>query len=397
MAFDLSLSDEQLALRQRAKASFQTIRERHKSVRAPERPGTAYDEVWSCLAEVGFLGALVPEEYGGNDRGLLPATIVMEELAGQGLHSFGPILTAMGSASIARFGSEKLKEEILPRIASGKLKLAIASTEAEAGFNVLNIKTFAEQQGDHFLVNGSKIYISGADVANYLMLVVRTITREECDRRGLPKSAGLGLLLVDPKTEGLERSPVPSRGEGVLSQFALELKNVRVPTAQRIGNEEHGAKVMFQMFNPERTLAAAMALGISRYCLDLACEHARTRKVFADIPIGAYQSVQHPLAEVAVRQEAIRLMTYRAAWLFDRRGRAGELAESANSAKYLSAELAMQAVDAALDTFGGKGFDEDHGIVHLWEAARLLKTAPISNALILNQIAEHNLELPRSY
>ena len=140
-----------------------------------------------------------------------------------------------------------------------------------------------------------------------------------------------------------------------------------------------------------------MAVGMSRYCLELACEHARRRKVFGATPIGAYQSIQHPLAEVAIRQEAARLMTYRSACLFDEQADPREVAEAANSAKYLAAQLAARSVDAAIDTFGGKGFDEDHGIIHLWEQARLLKTAPISNALILNQTAERRLGLPRSY
>ena len=151
------------------------------------------------------------------------------------------------------------------------------------------------------------------------------------------------------------------------------------------------------MFNPERTLAAAMALGISRYCLELACEHARGRKVFGDTPIGAYQAVQHPLADVAARQQAARLMVHRAAASFDREAPVAEQAASANAAKYLASELALRSVDAAIDAFGGKGFDERHGIIHLWEAARLLKTSPISNALILNQIAVRELGLPRSY
>jgi len=321
----------------------------------------------------------------------------MEELAAQSLHSFRPVLSSMGAIAIARFGSDELKSRILPKIVSGEIKLAIAATEEEAGFNVLNAKTFAENRGDHYLVNGSKTYISGFDVADYSLLVTRTMTREKCEQQGMPKTGGISMLLVDNKSKGLKYEPVPSHGEGVLTQFKLEFENVSIPADHLIGTEHEGTKVMFTIFNPERTLASGMALGMSRYCLELACQHARERKVFADTPIGAYQSIQHPLAELAIRLEAARLITYKSAQLFDQGLKAGEVAFSANSAKFLTSELAIKAVDATIDTFGGKGFDEDYGIIHLLDAARLLKTAPISNALILNQIAERYLDLPRSY
>ena len=392
-----SLTDEQLELQDRARKSFQAICDRYGSVRADERPKATLDDIWTALADLGFQGFLVPECYGGSGLGLLPAVLVMEELGALGLQSFRPILLSMGAVAISRFGSETLQREFLPRIARGELKVAIASTEAEAGFNVLDVRTRAENFGDHFVVNGSKMYVSGVDVADCMLTVTRTMTREQCDRQGMPKTAGISLLLIDANAEGIEREPVPSRGEGALTQFALQFDNVQVPVSYLIGEENGGAKAMFQMFNPERTLASAMALGMSRYCLDIACQHARTRCVFGNTPIGAYQSVQHPLAGVAIRLEAVRLVIHRSAQLFDDEADPNDLAESANSAKYLAAELAQHAVDAAIDTFGGKGFDEDYGIIHLWEAARLLKTVPISNALILNQIAERRLKLPRSY
>ena len=339
----------------------------------------------------------MPEGYGGNGKGLLPAVLVMEELAALGLHSFRPILLSMGAAAIARFGSASLQQEFLPRIGRGEVRLAIASTEAEAGFNVLNVQTYAQNLGDHFVVNGSKVYVSGVDIADCMLTVTRTMTRERCARQGMPKTAGISLLLIDANAEGVEREPMPSRGEMALTQSAVQFANVRVPRSRLIGEENGGARAMFHMFNPERVLVSAMAIGMGRYCLDLACGHARQRCVFADTPIGEYQSVQHPLAEVAIRLEAVRLITYRSAQLYDDNANPNDLAASANSAKFLAAELAQHAVDAAIDTFGGKGFDEDYGIIHFWEAARLLKTAPISNGLILNQIAERSLNLPRSY
>ena len=397
MPFDLSLSREQIELKQKSHQIFTAIRDQHQSLSAVDRQTATIRDVWSALTDLGFLAFLIPGQYGGNNKGLMSSSIVMEELSAKGLHSFAPILTTMGAVSISRFGTETLRQRMLPQIAGGELKIAIAATEADAGFNVLNVKTFAENHGDHFVITGSKIYVSGVDLADYLLLVTRTMARDQCDQQGLPKTYGISLFLVETGAEGIERESVPSRGEGMMTQFTLQLSNVKVPANQLIGEEHKGAKVMFTMFNPERTLAAALGLGISRYCLDLACQHARARKVFDDTPIGAYQSIQHPLAEIAIRMEAVRLMTYRSAYLFDNNADPNELAESANSAKYLASELAIKAVDAAIDTFGGKGFDEVYGIIQLWEHARLLKTSPISNALILNQIAERTLNLPRSY
>lgn len=397
MPFDLTLTPDQLQLKENAANAFRAIVDRYPALRANERQKIAFDDVWQALVDMGFLGFLVPERYSGNDQGLFAASIVMEKLAALSLHSFAPILSTMGAAAITRFGNESLKQEILPLIANGKLKIAIAATEADAGFNVFNVQTLAEKHGDNYVINGSKIYVSGVDVTDYMLLVTRTTPLDECINRGLSKTYGMSMFLVKTDAEGLNSTPVPSHGEGVFSQFALTLNDVQVPSNYIVGKENEGAWIMFHIFNPERTLASAMALGICRYCLELACEHAKTRKVFGDTPIGAYQSIQHPLADIAIKMEAARLMTYRSAMLFDANAELSNIAEAANAAKYLSAELALSAIDAAIDVFGGKGFDEDHGIIHLWEAARLLKTAPISNALILNQIAEQQLRLPRSY
>ncbi len=397
MALDFALSPEIVELRESARDLFRSVSDRHGTLRAGERQRAARDEVWSALSDLGFHGFLVSEAYGGRGQGLLAAVLVMEELAACGLQSFLPILGSMVSACLDAFGSDALKEEVLRPLAAGDVKAAIASTESEAGFNVLNVRTTAENRGDHYVVQGSKTYISGADGADLALFVTRTMSLEDCKRQGLPKTAGLSLFIVDLESDGITRTELPSRGEGVLTQFALEIQDLHVPSVRLLGDEHGGVKVMFRAFNPERALAGAMALGISRYCLDLAAGHARTRKVFGDTPIGAYQSVQHPLADIAVRMEALRWMVYRAAWLFDQGRDARDVAVAANSAKYLGAELAVRAVDAAIDTFGGKGFDEEYGVIHLWEQARLLKTAPISNALILNQIAEHALGLPRSY
>ncbi len=397
MDLDFSFDESLLELKRTSRGAFEKIISRHSSLNAPARQKAALDEVWNTLADLGFQGFLIPKKLGGNGRGLLAAAVVMEELGAVSLHSFRPILTTMTAAGIDKFGSEELKSDFLPGIAAGEIKTAIAATESRAGFNVFNIDTIAEKKDGDYLIDGSKTYISGVDISDHLILITRTKSLKDCLDQGLSKTYGLSVFIIDKDAEGIEITPVPSRGEGVMTQYALRFNGVYVPDSRLIGEEHQGAKVLFHVFNPERILAAAMAVGISRYCLEKACGHARERRVFKDTPIGAYQSIQHPLADLFILIEAARLLTHRAACLFDREAEIASIAESANSAKYLAAETAMKAVDAAIDAFGGKGFDEDYGIIHLLEAARLLKTSPISNALILNQIAEHSLNLPRSY
>ena len=397
MSLNLNLSPASMDLKKRAHDAFSSIVARHQDLRANILQKEVVEEVWQALAGLGYHGFLIPEEDGGNNQGLLASVVVMEELAAAGLHSFLPILLSMGAVILSRFGTRDVKARVVPPLVRGELKLAIASTEEEAGFNVFNIRTFAEKRDDHFLVNGAKTYISGADIADYAILITRTISIDDCIEKCLSKKTGITLFLADMKSAGIEMTPLPSRGEGVLDQFSLKLDNLKIPEENIIGEINDGSEVMFNCFNPERTLAAAMALGLSEYCLNRACDYARGRKVFGNTAIGAYQSIQHPLAEVSIEQDAVRLMVYKAASLFDENESLAEQAKAANSAKYLSSELAIKSVDAAIDAFGGKGFDEDYGIIHLWEAARLLKTSPISNALILNQLAEHTLKLPRSY
>jgi alkylation response protein AidB-like acyl-CoA dehydrogenase len=229
-----------------------------------------------------------------------------------------------------------------------------------------------------------------------MMVLARTLSPEECQARGLPKVAGLSLLLVDARAKGIVRRPLAAHGDGGLTPFEVTFEDVAVPADHRVAEEHAAVPPMFAAFNAERVLFAAGGIGLSQYCLDRACEHARKREVFRG-PIGAYQSIQHPLAEAKVLQEAVRLMTYRAARAFDLGDDPARVGVHANSAKLLAARLALRAVDAAIDAFGGKGFDEEYGLIHLWEQARLMKTSPISEALILNGIAEGVLGLPRSY
>jgi alkylation response protein AidB-like acyl-CoA dehydrogenase len=282
-------------------------------------------------------------------------------------------------------------------VAAGTVRLALAITEAAAGFNTFNIRTQARRHGDGYRISGTKIYISGADVADWLLVLARTSTPEECAARGLSRTAGLAFFVVPAKAPGLRLRQVPTTAEGTLRQFELELRDVEVPAEDLVGQEDQGVRPLLDLLNPERVLISATVVGTATHCLGVACEHARNRRVFGDVPIGRYQAVQHPLAEVRIRQEAVRLIVREAARDFDSGTDARELAFLSNATKFLAAELGNKAVDAAIETLGGKGFDQRYGVIHQFEFMRLLKTAPVSGTLILNHVAEHTLGLPRSY
>ena len=285
----------------------------------------------------------------------------------------------------------------IPNIATGKHKFCFAITEADSGSNTFRIKTLAKKDGNKYIVNGSKTFITGVDVADYMLLVVRTKSYEQVVKEGMPKAFGLSLLIVDTKSKGITLHTLPTRGIEGMNQFTIFFDNVEVPKENLVGEEDAGSMALFKALNPERILAAATVVGVSQFCLNKAVAFANVRHVFKDVPIGQYQAIQHPLAEVKIYQEAVRLLYSKAAWAFDKEQNPGEVGMYANMAKYLGAELGIMAVDRTIETLGGNGFSEEYEIVYLWEAMRLLKTAPISKEMILNYISEHMLGLPRSY
>jgi len=354
-------------------------------------------ELWDAFADVGLLGCLVPEEYGGNGAGLLALTVGFEEICAQGFSPGLLLVTAMDSACILKNGSPELKQKYLPGIADGTLKFCFAITEPDAGTNTFRLKTSAKRDGDDYVLNGQKVFISGVDVADYMLVVTRTTSIEELEAQGKPKSQGISLFVVDTKSPGIEKTVINIGLSEELRQFQLFFDNVRVPADQLVGQEGNGTFAMFNSLNPERILAAAICAGMAEYALRKAVTYAQERKVFKDTPIGAYQSIAHPLAEVKINLEAVKLMTYRAAWAFDQDMNPTEVGTYANMAKFLGADLAIKAVDAAIETHGGMGFVEETGLIGLWNGARLFKTAPVSREMLLNYVSEWTLGLPKSY
>ena len=354
-------------------------------------------ELWEDFAQLGLLGCMVPEEYGGNNAGLLPLALAFEELTTQGFFPGLMLVTSMDASCILKNGSTELKQRFLPKIADGSRKLCFAVTEPNAGTNTFRVETVARRHGDVYRINGQKIFITGVEHADYMLLVTRTTTVDELKAAGRPKSEGLSLFIVDTKSPGLTKTPVPTMANDGSHQWQLFFDDVEVPADNLVGSEGGGTMAMFNSLNPERILAAAICSGMIELCVSKAVAYAKERKVFGDTPIGAYQSIAHPLAQVKIEHEAVKLMMYKAAWMFDQGMNPLDVGNFSNRAKFLAAETALKAVDAAIETHGGNGFSEDFGLVNLWYGARLFKTAPVSREMILNYVSEWTLGLPRSY
>src|SRR6185295_9364419 len=307
MALDFSLSPEQQGIIARARAAFVPL----AGWPARARTGEMHEAAWAALGEAGFFAAAGADP--GPAGGLLGLCLALEELGAAGLPTMQPILTAAAAIAVARHGEEDLKHGLLPGVTTGTCRFCLAITAAEAGFNTFRTKTRAERLGRFYRLTGSKIYTTGADVAEAMLVLARSIPYEECVERGLPKTAGLIWLVVDPAAPGVAKREMPTRGEGVLRQFEIELFDVEIPVEDRVGGEGEGLPVLLDLIQVERALVAAMLVGAVRWCLDVASAHARERKVWGDAPIGSYQAVQHPLARAKVGEEAVRLLAWRAA------------------------------------------------------------------------------------
>ncbi len=350
--------------------------------------GTPCTDLWHALGDAGFLGVNLPEEYGGGGAGMVELAIVCEETAAAGV----PLLLLLVSSAISgemitRFGSAEQRAEWLPRMADGRSKVVFAITEPDAGSNTHRLSTTARADGDEFVINGSKYYISGIDEADAVLLVTTT------GRDAATGRAELTLLLVPTDAPGLTATPLPVSAKLPEKQFTLYFDDVRVPASNVVGEVGRGFAQVFHGLNPERITGAAVCLGIARHVLAQACEYARNRVVW-DVPIAAHQGIAHPLAKAKIESDLAALMTYKAAWLHDQELDAGE---AANMAKYAAAEAAFNAVDSAIQTHGGNGLSTEYGLLPYWGVARLLRIAPVSREMILNYVAQHSLGLQRSY
>jgi alkylation response protein AidB-like acyl-CoA dehydrogenase len=349
------------------------------------------DELWAEVGAAGFLGVNVPEEYGGGGMGITELALVCEELAANGCPLLIMVVSpAICATIIAKFGTGEQKERWLPGFATGELKMAFAITEPDAGSNSHNLSLTATKDGDLYRLNGSKYYISGVDEAQAVLVVTRSSVDPETGR------GRLSLFVVDTDTPGLEKQVLPVEITAPEKQYTLFFDNVQVEADRLIGAEGEGLFQVFFGLNPERIMSAAIANGVSRYALDKAAAYARDRDVWGT-PIGRHQGIAHPLAKSKIEVELARVMTDKAAWYCDNDGDSPLAGETANMAKYAAAEATLAALDQSIQTHGGNGMSTEYGIADLWGMARLLRIAPVSREMILNYVAQHSLQLPRSY
>ena len=355
------------------------------------KSGGRATELWEAVARAGFIGVNIPEEYGGGGMGLLELSIVGEELAAGGCPALMMVVSpAICGSILARHGTEEQKRHWLPKIAGTEhpgWKMAFAITEPDAGSNSHNISMVATRDGDEYRLSGTKYYISGVDESEAVLVVART---------GIDEGSGRGklsLFVVDTEAPGLERAVIPVEIVAPEKQYTLFFDDVRVPADRLIGAEHEGLRQVFTGLNPERIMGAAQGNGIGRYALDKASAYACERRVWG-VPIGTHQGLAHPLAIAKIEVDLARLMTMKAAWLYDTGAEAGE---AANMAKYASAEASLRALDQAIQTHGGNGMATEYGLSTLWGIARLFRTAPVSREMVLNFVAQHSLGLPKSY
>ncbi len=349
--------------------------------------GEPPSELWDALASRGYLGVNIPEEYGGSGLGMSALAWVGEEIAAAGCNLILIVVSpAIVGSILTRHGTPDQKERWLTRIGQGSIKIAFAITESDAGSNSHNISTAARRTTNGYSLNGQKTYISGVEEADAILVVARK--REQDGTLSLPL-----LAIVDSNAPGLERQHIPTVEPGANHQWQLFFDDVHVDEDRIIGGESAGLRAAFDGLNPERIMGAAFCNGGARRALALASQYAREREVWG-VPIGAHQGISHPLAQGKIELELARLMTRKAAALYD----AGlSAAEESNMAKYAAAEAGVHCVDQAIQTHGGNGFSLEYGLTDLYWGVRLVRTAPVSREMILNYVAEHSLGLPRSY
>jgi alkylation response protein AidB-like acyl-CoA dehydrogenase len=353
------------------------------------RSGEKTAELWNEAGKLGYLGVNVPEEYGGGGGNIGDLAAVAEELAAQGCGLLLMVVSpAICATIIARFGTDEQKQTWLPRFADGSLRMSFAITEPDAGSNAHKLTTTARHDGDGWVLSGRKVFISGVDEAEAVMVVGRT----EDAKTGRLKPA---LFIVPTDAPGFEFQPIEMDIVSPDKQFMLFLDDVRLPADALVGSQDAALLQLFAGLNPERIMASSFAIGMGRYALGKAVEYAKTRQVWST-PIGAHQGVAHPLAEAKIELELAKVMTQKAAALYD----AGEdmaAGESANMAKYAAAEASVKAVDAAVQVHGGNGMTAEYGLGALVAAARVNRIAPVSREMILNFVAQNTLGLPKSY
>jgi acyl-CoA dehydrogenase len=357
-----------------------------------DRDGTFPGEFHQSMAEAGWLGIAMPEDVGGAGLGICEAALMMQAVAESGggmtaassIH--GPVFSMQ---PVALFGSDEQKQRMIPPVLRGEDRICFAVTEPNTGLDTTKLKTRAEKRDGGYLLNGEKIWISVAQVANKMMILARTTPLEEVKR----KTDGLSLFFTDLDRSKIEVRVIHKMGRHAVDSNMLFISDLWVPEEDRIGNEGEGFKIILHGLNPERVLLGAEAIGLGRVAIQRAARYARERIVF-DRPIGMNQGIQHPLAKCWAQVEAANLMVMKAANLFDK---GQECGVEANAGKYLAAEAGFEACHTAMLTLGGMGYAQEYHIERYLREILIPRIAPVSPHMILNFLAEKVLELPKSY
>ena len=380
-------TDEQLALRAAVAGLAAGYGYAYYTEQA--RTGGRLTELWQEAGRLGFIGVNLPEECGGGGAGMYELSIVAEELAAAGCGLLMMVVSpAICGTIIARFGTDGQKQHWLPKIASGSSIMAFGITEPDAGSNSHKLTTVASRDGDTWVLTGRKIYISGVDEAEAVLIVARTADAKTGKLRP-------ALFVVPTDTPGFSYQPLEMDIVMPEKQYLLFLDEVKLPATALIGEESAAILQLFAGLNPERIMASAMAIGSARYALGKATGYARERTVWS-VPIGAHQGLAHPLAQVKIELELARLMMQKAAALYD----AGDdmaAGEAANMAKYAAAEAAVRTVDQAIQALGGSSMTREFGLAAMLANVRTTRIAPVSREMILNFVAQYSLGLPKSY
>ncbi len=389
---EFQLSDEQKMMVETAQRVGQEFGLEYWARKDKEKAFPA--ECWRAVCQAGLGGANLPEQYGGSGLGMLELALITETLAATGagstigqLFMINPIF---GGVGVSQYGSDAMRETLLPRLCEGDLNFCMALTEPDAGSNTLAMKTFAHSDGDGWRLRGQKIWITAVDVAEKMLVVARTKRSDEIEK----PTQGISLFLIDTERDGLSYTPIEKLGTNTLTSSSVFFDDVEVRSDELIGTLHEGWKELLEVLNTERIITTAGLVGAGRLAIELAVGYAQDRRVFGSKPISAYQGLQFPLAQAHAEMRCAQLMNYQAAWKCDRGLPYGS---EANVAKLLAAQGANHAIERAMQTLGGMGYAREYHIERLWRDARLFKFAPVSEEMILNFIAVHDLGMARSY
>ncbi len=355
-----------------------------------DETGNWPEEFTRAMAAGGWLGIAMPEEVGGSGLGLMEASIMMQTVArsGAGFTGCSSIhLNIFGAKPIEKFGTKEQKQEYLPKIISGEQKMCFGVTEPNSGLDTSSLQTRAERTNSGYVINGRKIWTTGAQRADKILLIARTTPQDKVAKPYM----GLSLFYMDMK--GVDAKPIPKMGRKAVECNMLYFDNVEIPKEALIGEEGQGFKYLLQGLNPERVLFAVEAIGLGFAALERASTYANERVVFGR-PIGQNQGVAHPLARCWAELSAAELLAYKAAKLYDD---GKECGAEANAAKYLGAEAGFRACEASVLAHGGMGYAKEYDVERFMREAMIARIAPVSREMILNFIAERVLGLPKSY